>query len=306
MRGHDPFDSRDVLSRRGGPPKEPLSRERIVACALGLLAREGLEGMSLRKVAGALETGPASLYAYVDDLEALQALVLDRALAAVDVSGGKGRGWRQRVRNVLASYARVLFERHGLAQLALGTIAVGPHALRILDTLLGLLKEGGMDRATAAWAVDLLMLYVTAIAAEQGEREGVPDALGRVAQAIARAPANEYAHVHAASEELVSGEGEERFSWAMRYSSTASSSARARSAPCVATEQSGERSAAGPHMVLRSRSRPTAGRLHAPAAGACTPARLALQSRGLSLSYRAAPKMIDMRASLRRSWARRG
>jgi AcrR family transcriptional regulator len=195
--------------------KEPLSRDRIVTEALRQLTRDGLEGMSLRKVAAALETGPASLYAYVDDLQSLQALVLDRALAAVDISGGKRRGWRERLKSVLESYALVLFKSRGLAHLALGAIAVGPRALAILDTILGLLKEGGVDRATSAWAVDLLILYVTAIAAEQSERPSPTEALGLVAQAIARAPADDYPHVHAASDELMSGEGEERFSWAI-------------------------------------------------------------------------------------------
>ena len=109
----------------------------------------------------------------------------------------------------------VLFKSRGLAQLALGAIAVGPHALRVLDTLLGLLEEGGVNRATAAWAVDLLILYVTAIAAERSERSSPTEGLGPVAQAIARASRDEYPNIHAASAELVSGEGKERFSWAI-------------------------------------------------------------------------------------------
>jgi AcrR family transcriptional regulator len=215
MSARDPFANRDVLSRRGGPPKEPLSRDRIVTAALALLTQEGLEGMSLRKVAAALDTGPASLYAYVDDLQSLQALVLDRALAAVEIPSGKRRGWREALGGILGSYARVLFQSRGLAQLALNAVAVGPNSLRIIDAVLGLLEEGGLDRATAAWAVDLLVLYVTAIAAEQSERPSPTESLGPVAQAIARASADEYPHVHAAREELVSGEGEARFAWAI-------------------------------------------------------------------------------------------
>ena len=216
MSERSPFEAREVVSRRGGPVKQPLSRDAIVAEALRLLTKEGLEGMSLRKVAAALETGPASLYAYVDDLHGLQALVLDRALAAVDIGAGKGRGgWRERLKRVLESYAKVLFQSRGLAQLALSAVAVGPHALRILDTLLALLDEGGLDRRTAAWAVDLLVLYVTAIAAEQSDRESPAEPEGSVAQAIRGAKADELPHVHAASEELLAGEGEERFAWAI-------------------------------------------------------------------------------------------
>ena len=195
--------------------KQPLSRDLIVTEALRQLTREGLEGMSLRKVAAALETGPASLYAYVDDLQALQALVLDRALAAVDVSGGRRRGWRERVKAVLDSYVRVLIESRGLAQLAMSPIAVGPHALRIIETLLGLLEEGGLERTTSAWAVDLLMLYVTAIAAEQSNGHNPSDPEGPIARAIVGAPAQEYPRLHAASEELLAGDGEARFSWAI-------------------------------------------------------------------------------------------
>src|SRR6185369_12030599 len=97
------------------------------------------KGMSLRKVAAALDTGPASLYAYVNDLDELHALVLDRALAKVKVAGDKGAGWRERLLRVLGSYARVLSASPGLAQLAFGTMAVGPNALRITEAVLALL-----------------------------------------------------------------------------------------------------------------------------------------------------------------------
>src|SRR5262245_22169841 len=211
------FEGREVLSRRGGPVKEPLSRDRIVTEALRLLAKEGIDGMSLRKVAAALETGAASLYAYVDDLHSLQALVLDRALAAVDVDVGRGRrrGWRERVKAVLHSYVSVLLARPGLAQLAMTTIAVGPHALRIVDALLGLLEEGGLDRATAAWSVDLLLLYATAIAAEQSHGHDAANPEGPLARAIATASAETYPHVHAARDHLLAGEGVDRFGWAI-------------------------------------------------------------------------------------------
>ena len=108
MKTRSPFDAREVKSRRGGPVKQPLSRDAIVLEALRQLTAGGLRGMSLRKVAAALETGPASLYAYVEDLDELYALVLDRALAKVKIRGAAGAGWRDRLLSVLRSYARVL------------------------------------------------------------------------------------------------------------------------------------------------------------------------------------------------------
>lgn len=215
MGTRDPFAARDVTSRRGGPRKPPLSREAIVTEALQLLTREGQSGMSLRKVAAALETGPASLYAYVDDLNELQALVLDRALASVNVGRAPGAGWRERLTGLLASYWRVLSASPGLAQLAFGTVAVGPNGLRITEALLGLLEEAGVDRATSAWAVDLLVLYVTAIVAEHSHGLDPADPEGPVVRAITRALACDYPRIHAARAELLSGAPSERFGWAI-------------------------------------------------------------------------------------------
>jgi AcrR family transcriptional regulator len=213
MQNRNPFQAPEVVSRRGGPAKVPLSRDAIVTEALGLLTREGLEGMSLRKVATALDTGPASLYAYVHNLQELRALVLDRALAGVKTDRGRGRSWRQRLMALLESYLHVLFDTPGLAQLAMSTIAAGPNALRIIEALLGVLEEGAVDRATAAWAVDLLALYVTAVAAEQSQRRDDPDALGPIARVLGAVSADEYPRISAASEDLVAGPG--RVRWAL-------------------------------------------------------------------------------------------
>jgi len=163
-------------------------------------------------VATALDTGPASLYVYVANLAELHALMLDRALGAVALPAAGEGGWRDRLTAVLASYLRVLYDGPGLAQLALSTIAVGPHALRLIETLLDLLLEGGIDPAVAAWAVDLLTLHVAAVAAEQDVRRAQGDTFGPVTRAIAAAPAADYPHIHALRAELLSGEGA-RFGW---------------------------------------------------------------------------------------------
>jgi AcrR family transcriptional regulator len=209
------FEARPIVSRRGGAAKPPLSRELVVQTSLELLSRDGLEGMSLRKVATALETGPASLYVYVEDREELQALVLDHALGQVKTGSARQKPWRERLSAVLGSYARVLFASPGLAQLAMRTIAAGPHALRLLETLLEILEQGGVEAETAAWAVDLLLLYVTAIAAEQTQRSQQSNPMGTVASVIGEVSGAEFPRIHGARQALLSGGGEERFAWAL-------------------------------------------------------------------------------------------
>jgi AcrR family transcriptional regulator len=204
---------REAVSRRSRPAKAPLSQDAVVTTGLELLSRHGLPGLSLRKVATALDTGPASLYVYVSNLDELRSLVLDRALGDVARSGGGH--WRSRVKDILRSYAEVLMGRPGLAELALTTMATGPNALRVIESLLAALIEGGMDPGAAAWGVDLMQLQVTGIAAEQSARTGQEDALGPMARATAAASPQDFPHIHALHEELLSGSGRSRFEWAL-------------------------------------------------------------------------------------------
>jgi AcrR family transcriptional regulator len=194
---------REIISRRSRPAKAPLSRDIIISTALGILEKDGLSGLSLRRVATALDTGAASLYVYLANLDELYALMLDQALAAVELPKALDQPWRVRLKAYLASYLHVLNERQGLAQLAMTTIATGPHSLRMWEVLLGLLKEGGVDDARLVWGVDMLLLYVTAIVAEQSNWRATGQDFGRVKTALSTVSAEQFPLVSA----LFQGEG---------------------------------------------------------------------------------------------------
>ena len=75
---------RTQVSRRDRPAKPPLSRAGIVAVALRVMGEEGLERVTMRRLAQELDTGPASLYVYVDNTAELHGAILDELLASVD------------------------------------------------------------------------------------------------------------------------------------------------------------------------------------------------------------------------------
>jgi AcrR family transcriptional regulator len=209
---------RKIISRRVRPAKAPLSRDIIISTALGILEKDGLSGLSLRRVATALDTGAASLYVYLANLDELYSLMLDKALAAVKLPKALDQSWRVRLKTYLVSYFRVLTERQGLAQLAMSTIATGSNALRMWEELLGLLKEGGVDQAKLVWGVDMLLLYVTAIAAEQSNWRATGQDFGRVKSALSAVSAEQFPLVSALFKgERLSGvgDGDARFQWAL-------------------------------------------------------------------------------------------
>jgi hypothetical protein len=78
-----------------------------------------------------------------------------------------------------------------------------------------LLREGGVEDVKAAWGVDLLTLYVTAIAAEQSLRRESGQVLRRVEAALSAVSAEEFPLIFAFKKALLSGEGKNRSAWAL-------------------------------------------------------------------------------------------
>ncbi|MBW8795504.1 MAG: TetR/AcrR family transcriptional regulator C-terminal domain-containing protein [Streptomyces sp.] len=201
-------------SRRERPAKPALTREGIVAVAVEILRAEGLPKVTMRRLAQELDTGPASLYVYVRNTAELHAAVLDELLGSIGPAPAAG-GWRERLEGVLVAYTRMLLEYPSLARSALTAWPSGPHYLDLIETLLGLLDEGGVPRERAAWGVDLLLQRATATAAEhagEASREDW-DTLG---QALSQVSDRTHPHIAAASGVLLSGAPEARVSWAFQ------------------------------------------------------------------------------------------
>jgi AcrR family transcriptional regulator len=208
-------------SRRERPAKPALSREWIISATIDIMRREGLAKATMRRVAQALDTGPASLYVYIANTAELHAAVLDELLGTLEVR--TEGGWAERLEALLGDYRTLLFTYPGLARSAVVIRPTGSHAIVFIDRLLGLLLEGGVEPTRAAWGVDLLILHVTADAAEHSapapdeitspaDREAEWDAISR---AIAAADPAAAPHVVAHSEAILSGRPEQRAHWAL-------------------------------------------------------------------------------------------
>jgi AcrR family transcriptional regulator len=209
--------TRPVISRRERPAKPALTREGIVATAVKVMQAEGLDRVTMRRLAQELDTGPASLYVYLANTAELHAAMVEQLLAQVDLSPVTAAGdWRDRLMQILSSYTRILFEQPGLAQSVLVTRPAGPAYLSLVEAILALLSVGGVPPARAAWAVDILLHFATSTAAEQGTRHraaGTEEEEEAVAAVLREASADTFPQIAALGAELMSGEGPDRLIW---------------------------------------------------------------------------------------------
>jgi AcrR family transcriptional regulator len=210
-------------SRRRVKPERPaLSPDAIVDAALRVLDEHGIDGLSMRRVADALGTGPASLYAHVSGKEELLELMIDRVAAELDVPDPDPERWQEQVKDGVRAVYHAFAAHPGLAAANLGKIPSGAGAMRNADRFLGLLRAGNLPDQVVAYAMDILMLYATSYAYEQGiyasrmtEEEGAAH-LQQVSDYFASMPADRFPNIAALRKELFEGsEGDERFEFGL-------------------------------------------------------------------------------------------
>ncbi|MGC0423191.1 TetR/AcrR family transcriptional regulator [Embleya sp. AB8] len=213
------------ISRRTRPAKAALSSDALVSAALAILDADGLDAVTMRRVAQALDTGAASLYVYVANRDELLALVYDRVLGeiplpAVGPVGAPHPGWRAELTALIQAAVTVLGRHRGIATVALGDVPTGANALALAEAILALLAGAGIDDLTRSLALDLINLYITARAAEQSAylakgAQGLTEesAVAEMDEAFGRLSAADYPHLVSMRPTLTEGSGDERDAW---------------------------------------------------------------------------------------------
>ena len=199
-----------------GEARATLSREAIVDAAIEVLDTSGLNGLSMRRVAEALGTGPASLYWHVADKEQLIHLILDRVMGEVELPEPDPSRWEEQIRD-FANRARAMFRRHrdvGLA--SLGRVPMGPNLIRIAEWLLGLLRGAGIPNRPATWFVDLIALVGAAQSVEDDiASKGDDPVINAMGAYLAALPAERFPNMAAVASDMVVGSPDERFEFGL-------------------------------------------------------------------------------------------
>lgn len=141
-------------------PKPGLTTDQIVKTAIQLADEEGLEALSMRRVAERLGAGAMSLYRYVPSKAELLDLMLD-TIHGDDPAPAQQGDWRQRL-EALARHGRDMTKRHPwVLQITLGNRPpLGPNIFATWDTYLQAVKDIGLTPAEMVATAELVANYV--------------------------------------------------------------------------------------------------------------------------------------------------
>ncbi|GHE14951.1 transcriptional regulator [Streptomyces alanosinicus] len=197
--------------------------EQVVDTALGVVATEGYEALTMRRLAGALDTGPASLYAHVVNKADLDELLIGRLCAALVLPEPDPAAWREQIRGVCAQLRDQYLKYPGISRAALAMAPTDLETMRVSEGMLAILLAGGVAPQAAAWAIDALLLYVAAycleaaIARQRAAHEDAVWVLDReeLERRLTALPAEAFPHTVRHAGELTAGEGHDRFDFTL-------------------------------------------------------------------------------------------
>ncbi|WP_245984510.1 TetR/AcrR family transcriptional regulator C-terminal domain-containing protein [Streptomyces tateyamensis] len=200
--------------------RQPLSQAAIVDAGIRILDAEGLAGVTMRRVAQELGTGPASLYAHVANKDELCDLMLEQIAGEIPLpERPEPERWKDQVLEVCLAAQQVFASHRDITLVSLGSIPMGANQLRIAEYLFGLMLAAGVPEQVAAWALDGLGQLIDADAyegaryAERLAGGASEEYLEQVTEYYANLPADRYPRLSRLAETLVTGGGDQRFAF---------------------------------------------------------------------------------------------
>ncbi len=140
-------------------PRVRLSRDRIIQAAMAQADVEGLEAVSMRKLAEDLGSAPMALYRHVSNKDDLIDGMVDAVFGEIE-RPDQAAGWRAAMRQRATSLLAALVRHRWAVGLMESRRNAGPASLGHHDAVIGCLRGAGFSVAMAAHAYSVLDSYI--------------------------------------------------------------------------------------------------------------------------------------------------
>ena len=136
-----------------------LSRQAVIVAALRVVDQDGLEALSMRRLGAELDVDAMTLYHYVEDKSEVLDGIVEDVIGEIDLPTPSD-DWKEGFRELAQAERRALLTHPNVLPLVVSRPKVGRNALELINTALGLLREGGFDPDAAHNAWHLLQTLV--------------------------------------------------------------------------------------------------------------------------------------------------
>ncbi|CAN5321787.1 hypothetical protein BH09ACT8_BH09ACT8_35080 [soil metagenome] len=194
-----------------------MRTDALVTRALEIADAEGLEVVTIRRLAQEHNVTPMALYWHFSDKEKLLDCIAERLFAGVNLSQNPSGPWHEQLRCELSAFLEAIRPHPGVAHLVPARILDTDAGLAVADRVLGLLSKAGFIPEDAAEIGSyLLCAIVTLVTSEPGPSRHLVDEPRDDAVRLRRAylsglSPRRFPHVAAAAEALADCRSEETY-----------------------------------------------------------------------------------------------
>jgi AcrR family transcriptional regulator len=147
-------------------PRARLSKERVLRAGVALAVRDGIESLSMRKLADELGAGAMSLYHYVPNKEQLLDGMIDIVFSEIELPS-TDVDWKTAMRRRAISTREALGRHRWAIGLMEGRTTHGPANLRLHDAVLGCLRAAGFSLEMTVHAYSVQDAYIYGFALQE-------------------------------------------------------------------------------------------------------------------------------------------
>jgi AcrR family transcriptional regulator len=172
------------MTKRSETARGRLSRESIIVSAVSLADGEGLEAVTIRRLAQEHGVTPMAMYWHFNDKESLLDGLAEYLIEAVKLPEPSDAPWDEQLRGILLAFLETIRPHPRVAGLALRRILSAESGLRIAERVLGLLRRAGFPADRAAEVGTFLICSIVTLA--NGDAAAGPPPTGEEREQVLR------------------------------------------------------------------------------------------------------------------------
>jgi AcrR family transcriptional regulator len=167
-------------------PRRALNRERVLRAAIRLADKDGIDALSMRRLARELGVEAMSLYNHIANKDELLTGMADLVAKEVELPSSEEADWKIAIRRSSISTRDVLLRHRWASGLWMSQKGGGPARLRHEDWILRTLREAGLRRELVYHALHILDAYVLGFTRMQLNMSALGDDLSALAEGFLR------------------------------------------------------------------------------------------------------------------------
>jgi AcrR family transcriptional regulator len=125
-------------------PRSPLTRDRVLRTGVALADQGGIDSLSMRKLAQALDVVPMALYRHIANKDELLNALVDVVVGEIDPPVD-GADWKTAIRERILSARRALLRHPWASRVMESRTTPTPVVLGYMDSMIGLFRIGGFS-----------------------------------------------------------------------------------------------------------------------------------------------------------------